>query len=139
MTNTYMIHAWCIRPFIAYLDPVEADSPEQAIAIARQRPEKLIDAAEECNSQYPWDEFAAYDDTGKELLRLLDTEARLRDAAPAMRDTLLYVAQELAAFKPDYLRQIGLNVALEQVEMALAIADGTATEEPIPAASVDQD
>jgi hypothetical protein len=57
--------------------------------------------------------------------RVLDPDARLRETAPAMRDTLLYVAQELAGFKPDYLRQIGLDVALEQVEKALAIADGT--------------
>jgi hypothetical protein len=135
MTNTYLIHAWCVRPFIAYLDPVEADSPEQAIAVARTQQDQLHDAAEECNGQYPWDEFAAYDEHGNEMLHVLDPNACLRDAAPAMRDTLLYVAQELAGFKPDYLRQIGLDVALEQVEKALAIADGT----PAPASAAAED
>jgi hypothetical protein len=125
MTKTYLIQAWCIRPFISYLDPVEADSPEQAIALARTRQDQLLDAAEECNGEYSWDEFAAYDERSSAWLRVLDPAARLRDAAPAMRHTLLYVAGELGAFKPDYLRQIGLNVALEQVEKALAIADGT--------------
>ena len=139
MTNTYLIHAWCVRPFIAYLDPVEAETPEKAIALARQRPQKLLDMAEECNGQYPWDEFAAYDEQGNEMLRVLDPVACLREAAPAMRDTLLYVAQELAGFKPDYLRQIGLDVALEQVEKALAIADSTVTEATAPAAEDDHD
>ena len=138
MTNNYLIHAWCVRPFIATID-IEATSPDEAIAKARTERQWLYDTAEDCNRNYPWDEFAAYDEQGYELLRVLDDEARLREAAPKLRDTLLYVAQELAAFKPDYLRQIGLDVALEQVEMALAIADGTATGAPAPAASVDQD
>ena len=140
MTKTYQIHAWCVRPFITYLDPVEADTPEEAIAIARTQQEQLLDAAEECNyhvSEYPWDEFAAYDDNGNQLLRVLDESARLHEAAPVMRDTLLYVGQELAAFKPDYLRQIGLDVVLEQVEKALAITDNTATEISSPAAEDD--
>lgn len=129
MTNSYLIHAWCIRRFITYLDPVEADTPEGAIAIARTHQDQLLDAAEECDyhvSAYPWDEFAAYDEHGKELLRVLDGEARLRNAAPVLRDTLLYVAGQLGAFKPDYLRQIGLDVALEQVEEALDLIDNPA-------------
>jgi hypothetical protein len=132
MTNTYLIHAWCSRRFITYLDPVEADTPEGAIAIARTQQDQLLDAAEECDyhvSAYPWDEFAAYDEHGKELLRVLDEEARLRNAAPVLRDTLLYVAGELGAFKSDYLRQIGLDVALEQIEKALAIADSAPAPE----------
>lgn len=56
-----------------------------------------------------------------------------------MRDTLLYVAQELADFKPDFLRQIGLNVGLEQVEKALAIAENAATEASAPAAGANHD
>jgi hypothetical protein len=55
MANTYLIHAWCVRPFIAYLDEIEAATPEEAIAIARRQPEKLLDAAEECNAEQPWD------------------------------------------------------------------------------------
>ncbi len=136
MTKPYMIHAWCVRPFITCLDPVEAGTPEDAIAIARQHEAKLLDAAEEGNSQYAWDEFAAYDENGSVLLHVLDFEARLRVAAPAMRDALLYVAQELCGFKPDFLRQIGLNVVLEQVEKALSIADNAATE---ASASVTED
>lgn len=65
--------------------------------------------------------------------------ARLRDAAPKLHDTLRFVAQELAGFKPDYLRQLGLNVVLEQVEKALAIADNTAAEPSAPAAEDDHD
>jgi hypothetical protein len=124
MTTTYLIHAWCMRSFIAYLDPVEAATPEEAIAIARGHPKRLIDTAEECNGQYPWDEFAAYDEEGNELLHVLDDGARLRDAAPRMQETLLYVAQMLADFKPDFLRQFGLDAALEHVEKAIAVAEG---------------
>lgn len=139
MPNTYLIHAWCIRPFITYLDPVEAETPQEAIALARRQTGKLIDAAEECNGQYPWDEFAAHDKHGNELLRVLDSEACFRNAAPAMRDVLLYVAGELSAFKPDFLRNLGLDVALEQIEKALALVDNTATEAPVAAAEDDHD
>ena len=133
MTKTYRIHAWCDRPFISWLE-IKAATPEEAVAKARRQDAELLDAAEECNSGYPWSEFTAYDESGKQLLHVLDAEARLRDAAPVLRDTLLDVAQELAGFKPDYLRQIGLNVMLEQVEKTLAIEDNTATEPSAPAA-----
>jgi hypothetical protein len=84
MTKTFTIHAWCVRPFISYLDEVEAETPEQAIALTRRQPEKLLDAAEECNGEYPWDEFAALAEDGRELLRVLATEARVREAAPVL-------------------------------------------------------
>jgi hypothetical protein len=142
MRKPYRIRAWCVRPFITYLDAVEADTPEEAIAIARTQQNQLLDVAEECNyhvSAFPWDEFAAYDEDGNELLHVLDAEASLRNAAPAMRDTLLYVAQELSGFKPVFLRQIGLNVMLEQVDNALAIADNTATGASTPAPENDHE
>jgi|GEM_PF-6881232 len=87
MTNTYLIQAWCIRPFITTCD-VETETPEQAIAIARNRQDQLLDAAEECNGAYPWDEFAAYDENGRELLHVLDDQARLRDASPELLEAL---------------------------------------------------
>jgi hypothetical protein len=133
-----MIHAWCVRPFITCLDSVEAATPEEAIAIARQHPDKLLDAAEECNGQYPWDEFVAYDERGRELRRVFDLEARVREAAPVMRETLGYVAQVLADFKPDCLRQLGLDAALEQVGKALASADNTIAEAAAATAEDDQ-
>ncbi len=142
MRKTYRIRAWCVRPFITYFDAVEADTPEEAIAIASTQQDQLLDAAEECTyhvSAFPWDEFAAYDEDGNELLHVLDDEASLRNAAPAMRDTLLYVAQELSGFKPDYLRQISLNVVLEQVEKTLAIADNAATGASTPAPENDHE
>ena len=138
MTNTYLIHAWCARPFISWIE-IEARTPEEAVAKAKLQDAELLDAAEECNSGYPWAEFAVYDDNGNQLLHVPDDEALLHETAPAMRDTLRFVAQELAGFKPDYLRQIGLNVVLEQVEMALAIADNTATEPSAPAAEDDHE
>jgi hypothetical protein len=139
MTNNYLIHAWCVRPFISYLDPVEAATPEDAISIARRQQAKLLDAAEECNGHYPWDEFEVYDERGNKLLHVLDNDARLRDAAPKLRDALLYVAQELAAFKPDFLRNLGLDVALEQVEKALALVDNTSQPAANATATIDQD
>ncbi len=75
--RTRLVHP----PFIAAID-VEATSLEKAIAIARRRPNQLLDAAEECNRRYSWDEFAAYDKEGSELLRILDEGARLREAGP---------------------------------------------------------
>jgi hypothetical protein len=112
----YLIHAWCDRPFIAYLDPVEAETPEEAINRARRQPDKLLDAAEECNSQYPWDEFAAYDERGAELLRVLDGEALARQAAPAVLEALDYLR---ATLRPRHLDE----ATDEEVEEALAMAD----------------
>jgi hypothetical protein len=95
MTKTYMINAWCIRPFIAGFD-IEAETPEQAIATARQRQDQLLGTAEECNSRYPWDEFSAYDESGNELLHVLDGEARLRHAVPALVEALVSLATTAA-------------------------------------------
>ena len=136
MTKTYMINAWCLRPFIATID-INADTPQEAIAIVPRQLGTLLDTAEECDGNYAWDQFAAYDDNGHELLRVLDENARLHEAAPKLRDALRFAAQELARFKPDYLRQLGLDVVLEEVEKALAITDNTAAEPSAPAAEND--
>jgi hypothetical protein len=87
MTNPYLIHAWCLRPFITCIE-VEARSPEQAIALARNEQDKLLDAAEECARDYPWDEFAAYDESGNELLHHVDAERCVRNAAPDLLESL---------------------------------------------------
>src|SRR4051794_33389609 len=91
MPNSYLIHAWSLRPLITYLDEVEASTPEEAIAIARRQPEKLLDAAEECSGQYPWNEFTAYDEHGKELLHVLDGNASTQVAVWALLEALDYV------------------------------------------------
>jgi hypothetical protein len=91
MTNTYLINAWCLRPFITSID-VEAATPRQAIAVARREQDKLLDAAEECTRAYPWDEFAVYDESGNELLHELDEEPSLRRAAPVLREALARLA-----------------------------------------------
>lgn len=96
MTNTYHVQARCLRPFVSWID-VEADTPEEAIAKARREDAELIAAAED-GEDWPWDEFAAYDPSGKETLRVLDAQARLREAAPLLRQTLIDVAQTLAGF-----------------------------------------
>ena len=97
MMTSYLIHAWCIRPFIAVLD-IHADTPEDAITMARHQGHKLIETAEECDSRhYPWDEFAAFDSAGNELLHVLDEESRLREAAPDLRAALEYALEYLKA------------------------------------------
>ena len=87
MTKTYLIHAWCSRPFISWLE-IEAGTPEEAVAKARRQDAELLEAAEECNSGYPWDTFTVFDDNGAALLHALDAEARLREAAPALLSAL---------------------------------------------------
>ena len=82
MTQSYLIHASCDRPFISWTE-MQAATPEEAVAKARLKDSDLLDAAEECNGGYPWDQFTVYDENGKELLRVLDGEARTREAAPA--------------------------------------------------------
>ena len=87
MTKTYMIHAYCVRPFISWLE-MEAGTPEEAVAKARAKDADLLDAAEECNSGYLWSEFTVYDESGKQLLHVLDAEDRLRQAAPILLEAL---------------------------------------------------
>jgi hypothetical protein len=73
----YDVHAWCDRRFITVID-LDADTPGQALERARAQADRLLDAAEECDSNYPWDEFAVYDDSGNELDQVMDKPARLR-------------------------------------------------------------
>ncbi len=101
MTTTYLIHAWCDRPFITCLDQIEAATPEEAIAIARGHPKRLIEAAEECNGQYLWDEFAVYDEEGNELLHILDDDARLEIAAPELLAACTSALKWMAKFYRD--------------------------------------
>jgi|SRR5579884_2510135 len=102
MTKTYQIHAWCVRPFISWLE-TEAGTPDEAVAKARLQDSELLDAAEECNSGYPWDEFTVYDESGQQLLHVLDDDARARDAATAqalLLDMLRYGVLPLATAIP---------------------------------------
>jgi len=140
MTTTYMIHAWCMRPFIAGFD-VEAETPRDAIAIARLRWEQLLDTAEECASRYPWNEFAAYDEDGNELLRILDDEAQLRNAAPALLTALTacanYMADDLD--ESDEIESRIFNqvcAAIAQAGAAAPVPEQGAAGQPIVAVSV---
>lgn len=124
MTKTYMINAWCMRPFIAAIN-IKADTPGEAIAIVRRQLGTLLDTAEEDNNKYPWDEFAAYDDNGQELQHVLDDEARLRDAAPDLLEAL--EAQEMAEWDPEAAQRKGyFDRARELRRAALAQAKGGA-------------
>jgi hypothetical protein len=124
MTKTYMINAWCIRPFIATID-IKSETPEDAIAIVRRQLGTLLDTAEECNGEYPWDEFAAYDDNGNELLHVFDAEACLREAAPELLEAL--EAQEMAEWDPEAARRKGyFDRARELRRAAIAKAKGGA-------------
>lgn len=106
MTKTYMINAWCQRPFIATID-IKADTPQQAIAIVRRQLGTLLGTAEEYNRGYKWDEFAAYDDNGNELLRVLDDQARLRKAAPLLLEALKDLLGDLPSVQEGICRHCG--------------------------------
>lgn len=139
MTKTYQIRAWCIRPFITYLDPVEAETPEEAIAIARKQQDQLLDAAEECNyhvSEYRWDEFAAYDEDGNELLHILDDEARLREAAPALLETLKDLLADIDGLAAEFeiCREIIRSSYGKAAYAAIAEAEGSLRHGRIPGA-----
>jgi hypothetical protein len=79
--HRYHITAWCDRTFTTVFD-VEAESPEQALAIARERAHD--EPAEECNDAYPWDTFSVADEHNIELLAWAEDEVTLRDAAGAL-------------------------------------------------------
>lgn len=113
--KTYMIHAWCLRPFITSID-IEANSPEEAIAKARLEQAKLLDAAEECNHAYPWDEFAVYADDGSEIMHRVDKPAPNPGQTDELVRTLDYVRATLK------LRHID-EASDDEVDEALEIAD----------------
>lgn len=136
MTNTYMINAWCQRPFIATID-IRADTPEEAIAIVRRQLGTLRDTAEECNGEYPWNEFAAYDDNGKELLHVLDEKDCLEDAAPEMLEALTACELQLREYvRWHHANAGGCSVEIEDAweQARAAIAQAT-----VPAVSANQD
>jgi hypothetical protein len=106
MTTTYHILARCLRPFLAWID-IEADTPEDAIAQVDRQDSDLIATAQDSES-WPWDDFTACDRHGKELLHVLDSDARLREAAPALLEALIAVlpyaqaeAEGLEGFRRD--------------------------------------
>ncbi len=121
MTKTYMINAWCLRPFITGID-VEAETPEQAIAIARSEQDKLLGGAEECTPAYAWDEFAVYDESGCELLHELDQEPRLRRAAPNLLEALKNLAEQADEDCPAGYRTRHFTDALGQAHAVIAEA-----------------
>jgi hypothetical protein len=121
MTKTYLIHAWCLRPFITCID-VEAETPEQAITKARKEHDKLLDAAEECTLGYPWDEFAAYDESGNEMLYESAEDPDIREAAPSLKEVLARLAT--AAEDLDVaLDGITDQFDLERTELQVACLD----------------
>ena len=77
----HVVTAWCDRPFFAQCD-VEADSPEEALTKARVEVQNA--PAEECDCDYPWDEWRVDTDEQDGVLLHLDAPARLRNAAPAL-------------------------------------------------------
>jgi hypothetical protein len=123
----YFVTAWCDRPFYAQCE-VHSATPQEALAKAR---ELIHDApAEECDQGYFWDEWRVDTDDADGVLLHLDEPARNRNAATQMHETLEYVALMLADFKPDFLRQIGLNIALEKVEAILLGVSGNREDQP---------
>lgn len=137
MTNSYLVHAWCDRPFITYLDPVEADTPEDAIAIARRQRRKLLDAAEECNGNYPWDEFAVYDEDGNELLHVLDDDARLEIAAPELLAACTSALKRMAEFYQDTFDSRMDNDPLV-IQLRRALANANADRSAMEQATADR-
>jgi hypothetical protein len=113
--KTYLIHAWCLRPFITTID-IDADTPAEAIAKARLATSELVDAAEECNRAYPWDEFAVYADDGSEILHCVEKPTPNSSQSDELIRTLDYVRATLK------LRHIE-EASDEEVDEALKIAD----------------
>jgi hypothetical protein len=118
--NLYNVHLY--RTVRLLFKAIEADTPKAAAAIARIG---LTGNADEIDDGYADDVFAQIDvagDNPPKCTVTIDFEPeRLRKAAAQMQETLEYVALMLADFKPDFLRQIGLNVALEKVEAVLHV------------------
>ncbi len=63
--QTYRVTAWCDRAFYTSFD-VTADSPEHALALAKQRAHDH--PAEACDDVYAWDQYLVSDDEDNELL-----------------------------------------------------------------------
>jgi hypothetical protein len=140
MTTTYMIHAWCMRPFIATID-IEADTPEEAIKKARTERQWLYDTAAECNGRYPWDEFAAHDEDGNELLHVRDDGACLRDAATDLLKALTacanYMSDDLDESDETETRIYRqARAAVERAGAVPTLPEEAATGQPIVSVSV---
>lgn len=117
--KTYMIHAWCLRPFITTID-IEAKSPEDAIAKARLESAKLQDAAEECTGAYPWDEFAVYADDGSEIMHVVDKPTLNPIDANALVQTLDHVRATLKLRHIDEASDDEVDEALAEASIVLA-------------------
>jgi hypothetical protein len=85
--RNHTVYAWCSRPFRGGIE-VEAESPEEAIALAQEREDELNGSAEDCcPKDFLWREFAVENEAGEELLRVVvgDAQARLHERAQQPR------------------------------------------------------
>jgi hypothetical protein len=127
----YTVQAWCDRRFITVID-LDADTPQQALEGARAQTGQLLDAAEECDGNYPWDEFAVYDFHGEEVNRHMDRPARLRAHAEDLLKALarlLDAAGNLDAAIDGTTDQFDderreLTVAMHAASAAIALVEG---------------
>lgn len=143
-TNTYLIRAYCIRPFTSWIE-IKAGTPEEAVTKAKLQDAELFDAAEDCNGGYPWSEFTVYDKNGKQLLHVLDDDARLREAAPALLKALKDLLGDLPSVQEGVCRHCGREY--EDIQNGNCPSDdcpsfharAAIAQATIPALSADQD
>jgi hypothetical protein len=119
--HLYHITAWCDRTFTTVFD-VEAESPEQALAIAKERAHD--EPAEECNDDYPWDTFSVANEHDVELLAWAEKEVTLRKAAPKLLTALKDVLAAYCYWLPRYGDKEAVNsLMVKTASTAIAEAE----------------
>lgn len=83
--QNFIVTAQCNREYYSEFD-VEAASPEEALAIARERVSEQ--PAFERDSSFKWDAFYIGDEHGNDLLRRVDPALRLGEAATRLVEAI---------------------------------------------------
>jgi hypothetical protein len=94
----FNVTAWCDRAFFTSFE-VEADSPEQALTLAKARAEN--EPADECDSNYPWDTFQICDANDNSLLTFQDDQAKLIEADSKLLAALKLCHEQLSLWVAD--------------------------------------
>jgi hypothetical protein len=117
--TTYNVHIY--REMRLTFQGIEAETPNVAASIARDKPTSDADDINDCEGITLAAHVDEVGDTEYERSKTIDFEnEQLRNAAPELLEALEYTDSQLSDFKADALKNLGLDVALNQIRTAIA-------------------
>ena len=123
----YNVHLY--RVMRLFIPGIEAGTPEEAAAHARDRDTADADEITSCDGETIAALVDVAGDDRYEQSVMIDFDyERMRKAVPQLLEALEFVLGCLGSFKPDWLFNVGLDCAVERARAAIASAATTHPE-----------